>query len=33
VDRSRLADLYRAWGFRSLLAEVLGAPTRQPELI
>jgi DNA polymerase-1 len=33
ADRSRLADLYRAWGFRSLLADLLGAPTRQPELI
>jgi DNA polymerase-1 len=32
-DRFRLADLYRAWGFRSLLAGLLGAPTRQPELI
>jgi DNA polymerase I len=33
AERSQLAELYRAWGFRSLLAEVLGAAARQPELI
>jgi DNA polymerase-1 len=33
ADRVELAELYRAWGFRSLLVELLGTPARQPELI
>lgn len=33
ADAGRLAELFREWGFRSLLAEVLTGPTRQPDLI
>jgi DNA polymerase I len=33
VDAARLAGLYRGWGFRSLLAELEAAETRQQTLI
>lgn len=33
ADAGQLAELFRGWGFRSLLAEVLAESTRQPELI
>ncbi|HNQ73396.1 MAG TPA: 5'-3' exonuclease H3TH domain-containing protein [Verrucomicrobiota bacterium] len=33
ADRGKLAELYREWGFRSLLAELLKAGPAQPELI
>jgi DNA polymerase-1 len=33
ADAGRLAELFREWGFRSLLAEVLAETRRQPELI
>lgn len=33
ADTGRLAELFREWGFRSLLAEVLAGTGRQPELI
>jgi DNA polymerase I len=33
ADVPQLAELYRAWGFRSLHAELLQAPARQRELI
>jgi len=32
-DAGRLAELFREWGFRSLLAEVTVGETRQPDLI
>lgn len=32
-DAHQLAELFRGWGFRSLLAEVMAQPGRQPELI
>ena len=32
-DAGRLAELFREWGFRSLLAEVTIGETRQPDLI
>lgn len=33
ADAGQLAELFREWGFRSLLAEVLTEPARQPDLI
>jgi DNA polymerase-1 len=33
ADMGQLASLFREWGFRSLLAEVLAGTERQPELI
>jgi DNA polymerase I len=33
ADAGQLAELFRAWGFRSLLAEVLAGTERQPDLI
>lgn len=33
ADAGRLAELFREWGFRSLLAEVTIGETRQPDLI
>ena len=33
ADAGRLAELFREWGFRALLAEVLAQTGRQPELI
>lgn len=33
ADAGRLAELFREWGFRSLLAEVTVGETRQPDLI
>jgi DNA polymerase-1 len=33
ADAGRLAELFRGWGFRSLLAEVLAGSPRQPDLI
>jgi DNA polymerase-1 len=33
AQASLLAELFRAWGFRSMLAEVLAGPARQVELI
>lgn len=32
-DAGRLAELFREWGFRSLLAEVMAGQARQPDLI
>jgi hypothetical protein len=33
ADAARLMGLYRGWGFRSMLAELEAAQTRQQELI